>query len=105
MVRVGVAITKVSIKSERLLVSSDASVRLYGGETYMYTILLRKLEAKVSGYHRKIYMTKAQVILANTGQALSVILVRASGVMREERGCMLGWIASLARESITRAKT
>jgi hypothetical protein len=71
----------------------------------MYTILLRRLEARVSGYQRKIYMTDAQVILAKTGQALSVIFVRASGVMREESGCMLGWMASFPRESITRAKT
>jgi hypothetical protein len=34
-----------------------------------------------------------------------VIRVRASVEMREERGCMLGWMASLARESITRANT
>jgi hypothetical protein len=33
----------------------------------MYTILLRKLDARVSGCHRKIYITMAQVILAKTG--------------------------------------
>lgn len=68
-------------------------------------MLLRRLDARVSGYQRKMYMTEAQVILAKTGQALSVIFVRASGVIRDESGCMLGWMASLARESITRAKT
>lgn len=68
-------------------------------------MLLRRLDTRVSGYQRKMYMTKAQVKLAKTGQALSVIEARASGVMREERGCMLGWMASLARESMTRAKT
>jgi len=71
----------------------------------MYTMLLRRLDARVSGYQRKMYMTKAQVMLAKTGHALFVIWVRDSGVIREERGCMLGWMASLARESITRAKT
>jgi hypothetical protein len=68
-------------------------------------MLLRKLDARVSGYHRKRYMTNAQLRLANAGQALLVIWARASGEMREERGCMLGSTESLARESITRAKT
>lgn len=48
----------------------------------MYFILLRKLEANVSGYQRKIYMTKAHVKLAKTGQALFVIFSRVSGVIR-----------------------
>lgn len=33
----------------------------------MYTILLLKLDARVSGYHRQIYMTVAHVILAKMG--------------------------------------
>lgn len=68
-------------------------------------MLLRKLDARVSGYHRKRYMTNAQLRLAKAGQALLVIVARASGVMREESGCMSGWTESFARESITRAKT
>lgn len=71
----------------------------------MYTMLLRRLDARVSGYQRKMYMTNAQVRLAKAGQAWSVIWARDSGVMREEKGFMLGWMASLASESITRAKT
>lgn len=73
--------------------------------TYIYTILLLKLDINVSGCHRKIYMTKAHVKLANTGQALLSILDLASGVIDDESGCMLGRTASLAIASITRAKT
>ena len=58
--------------------------------TYMYTMLLRRLDTRVSGYQRKMYMTNAQVKLAKAGQALSVMVARASGVMRDERGCMPG---------------
>lgn len=71
----------------------------------MYTMLLRRLDTSVSGYHRNRYMTNAQLKLANTGKALFVIDSRASGVIRDERGCMPGWTESLASESTTRAKT
>lgn len=40
------------------------------GRTYIYLMLLLKLGWMVSGYHRKIYMTKAQLRLAKTGHAL-----------------------------------
>ena len=39
------------------------------GGTYIYFILLRKLGCNISGYHRKINMTNAQLKLANTGHA------------------------------------
>lgn len=68
-------------------------------------MLLRRLDMRVSGYQRKIYMTKAQLREANTGQALFSICVRDSGVMREEKGCILGWTASLPAARTTRANT
>lgn len=68
-------------------------------------MLLRRLDTMVSGYQRKIYMTKAQERLAKAGHAFSDSLDRASGVIKDERGCMLGWIASFARARTTRAKT
>jgi hypothetical protein len=43
----------------------------------MYFILLLKLGWMVSGYHRKMYMTSAQLILAKTGQAPAWIFCRA----------------------------
>lgn len=36
-------------------------------------MLLLRLEIRVSGYQRKMYMTKAQLRLAKTGHALLVI--------------------------------
>lgn len=68
-------------------------------------MLLRRLETRVSGYHRKIYMTNAQLRAAKAGYVLLEICVRVSGAIREERGFALGSMESLARESITRAKT
>jgi hypothetical protein len=59
----------------------------------------------VSGCQRKTYITAAQLKLAKAGQALSLIRVRASGVMSEESGCMFGSTESLARAKTTRAKT
>jgi hypothetical protein len=79
-------------------------------------MLLLKLGCMVSGYHRKMYMTSAQLILAKTGQAPACIFSRAEG---ERKGCVGGegeevikgeerfWrgcMDSLARASITRAK-
>jgi len=79
----------------------------------MYFILLLKLDWMLSGCHLKMYMTKAQVKLANTGQALFSIFAFNSGdslwVNRVGVGVELvvlgGWMLSLARASITRAKT
>jgi hypothetical protein len=68
-------------------------------------MLLLKLDISVSGCQRKMYITSAQLRLANTGQALASILARDSGVIKEERGCIFGWTESLARASTTRAKT
>lgn len=45
----------------------------------MYFILLLKLDWMLSGCHRKIYMTKAQLSVANTGQAFSSILIFSFG--------------------------
>jgi hypothetical protein len=86
-------------------------------ETYIYFILLLKLGWMVSGYHLKIYMTRAQLSEEKTGHAdfWIVSLCEAErkgwdndGVVevndedvRVRRGC----IDSLARASITRAKT
>jgi hypothetical protein len=50
---------------------------------YIYFILLLKLGWMVSGYHRKMYITKAQLKLAKTGQALAVILSRERGERKE----------------------
>jgi hypothetical protein len=47
-------------------------------------MLLLKLGWIVSGCHRKMYMTSAQLRLANTGQALAVIFSRARGERRED---------------------
>jgi hypothetical protein len=52
-----------------------------------------------------MYITSAQLRLANTGHALASILARDSVVINEERGCIFGWTESLARASTTRAKT
>jgi hypothetical protein len=85
----------------------------------MYFILLLKLGWMVSGYHRKMYMTSAQLILAKTGQAPAWIFCRAEAerkgwvgrdgavvVVKGEDGRVLrGWMESLARASMTRAKT
>lgn len=71
----------------------------------MYVILLLKLLTIDSGCHRNTYMTAAQLRAANAGHALSCIRERASGVMREESGCMFGCTESLAMASTTRAKT
>lgn len=68
-------------------------------------MLLFRLDTRLSGCQRNIYMTSAQERLAKTGQAFSDIFDRTSGVIRDERGCMSGWIASLARARATRAKT
>lgn len=93
------------------------------GATYIYFILLLKLGWIVSGYQRKMYMTRAQLRLAKTGQAPAWICARAEG---ERKGCVReaagepdvgkgeeaarervrwGWMESLARASMTRAKT
>lgn len=45
-------------------------------------MLLLRLETRVSGYQRKMYMTKAQLRLAKTGHALFLIWARDSGVIR-----------------------
>ena len=79
----------------------------------MYFILLLKLGWMVSGCHLKMYMTKAQLRLAKIGQALFSILDFHSGdnlwvnnvgvgVELVALGCSM---LSLARASITRAKT
>ena len=68
-------------------------------------MLFRKLSTMASGCQRNKYMTNAHDKLAKAGQARSVILVRASGEMKPDKGCMLGWMDSLARASTTRAKT
>jgi hypothetical protein len=92
------------------------------GSTYIYFILLLKLGWIVSGYQRKMYITRAQLRLAKTGQAPAWIWARAEA---ESKGCVReigepgvgkgeeaarervrwGWIDSLARASMTRAKT
>lgn len=71
----------------------------------MYVILLLKLLTIDSGCHRNTYMTAAQLSAANAGHALSCIRDRASGVIREESGCMFGCTERLAMASTTRAKT
>lgn len=71
----------------------------------MYVILLLRLLTMDSGCHRNTYMTAAQLSAANAGHALSCIRERASGVMREESGCMFGCTERLAKASTTRAKT
>ena len=84
-----------------------------GGNTYIYVILLLKLVWIVSGYHLKRYMTKAQLRLAKTVHALSLIFCRVVGLRRSAMGDGVreegeeedGWMESLARDSITRAKT
>ena len=68
-------------------------------------MLFLRLETTVSGYQRKRYMTNAQLKLANTGHALSEILARASLETIPDSGSIPGAIESLARDSITRAKT
>ena len=73
--------------------------------TYIYVILLLKLFTIDSGCHLNTYITAAQLSDANAGHALSCILVRASGVINEERGCMFGCTERLAKASTTRAKT
>jgi len=48
----------------------------------MYFILLLKLGWILSGCHLKIYMTNAQLKLANTGHAFSCIRLLISGSSR-----------------------
>jgi hypothetical protein len=97
---------------------SDAqvSITLLGvpvSKTYMYFILLRKLGWMLSGCHLKMYMTNAQLKLANTGQAFLSIFAFSSGenlwVKRVGVGVMLvalgGSMLSFASASITRANT
>ena len=77
----------------------------------MYFILLLKLGCMLSGRHLKMYMTKAQLRLANTGHAFAFILSRIS----RERSCVgkvgIGTAGDgveterRARASMTRAKT
>jgi hypothetical protein len=87
-------------------------------QAYIYFMLLLKLGWIVSGYHRKIYITKAQLRLAKTGQALAVIFSRELGESREvdlrdetddgygNDGSGDGpCTASLARARMTRANT
>jgi hypothetical protein len=82
-------------------------------KTYMYFILLRKLGWMLSGCHLKMYMTNAQLKLANTGQAFLSIFAFSSGenlwVKRVGVGVMLvalgGSMLSFASASITRANT
>ena len=50
----------------------------------MYFILLLKLGCMLSGCHLKMYITKAQLRLAKTGQAFAFIFSRISG----ERSCV-----------------
>ncbi len=81
--------------------------------TYMYFILLLKLDCMLSGCHLKMYMTNAQLRLANTGQAFCSIFALSSGenlwVNSVGVGVPLvtlgGWMLSFARASMTRAKT
>lgn len=53
-------------------------------------MLLLRLDTMLSGCQRKMYMIKAQVRLAKTGHAFSLIFVRDSGVISDESGCILG---------------
>jgi hypothetical protein len=46
-------------------------------------MLLLKLGWTVSGCHRNMYITKAQLRLAKTGQAFAVIFSRADGERNE----------------------
>ena len=94
MIRIGIALTRLARDGRRRLIS-----------TYIYTMLLRRLDISVSGYQRKMYMTNAQLRLAKTGHAFFWISDRDSGVMREEKGCMPGSTESLAMARTTRAKT
>jgi hypothetical protein len=80
---------------------------------YMYFILLLKLDCMLSGCHLKIYMTKAQLRLANTGQALCSIFAFNSGDnlwvnnvgVGVELVALGGSMLSFARASMTRANT
>lgn len=82
-------------------------------KTYMYFILLLKLDWMLSGCHLKMYMTNAQLKLANTGQALFSIFAFSSGEslwvksvgVGVELVALGGSMLSFARASITRANT
>lgn len=85
-------------------------------KAYIYFILLLKLGWMLSGYHRKTYITHAQLRLAKTGHELACMRARSAGVRRG--GCDLllasddddeegegAWMDSFAIASMTRAKT
>jgi hypothetical protein len=79
----------------------------------MYFILLLKLGWMLSGCHRKIYITKAQLRLAKTGQAFRSIIAFVSGLNRCVNKVGVGVVLVMlggsmlrrARANMTRAKT
>lgn len=102
MIRIYVSVDKISGQSAK-------PARI--ANTYIYFMLLLKLGCMLSGCHRKMNMTKAQLRLAKTGHALALIFSRISG----ERSCVgrtgIGIegdgveMERRARASMTRAKT
>lgn len=82
-------------------------------KTYMYFMLLLKLGWMLSGCHLKMYITNAQLRLAKTGQAFCWIFSFVAGDSRWVHNVGVGVVLvmlggsmlSLARASITRAKT
>jgi len=84
-----------------------------GRNTHIYFILLRKLGCMLSGCHRKINITNAQLKLAKTGHAWCRIAALVSGdnlcVNKVGIGVVLvllmGSMLSRASANITRAKT